>query len=133
MPRKELSKRSKYWLPPEEYATARHYAKRYPLWLSEIKTIGGISGLSYDKDAVQTSGDSDPTAKQAMRRKDLSDKCDLIERTVAEADVTIYKWLLEAVTLGTNYENLSARGMPCGYQYFYDKKRRFYWLLAKRI
>lgn len=133
MPRKEWSKKSKYWLPAEDLATAKHYAKRYPLWVAELKTCGGISGLSYDKEAVQTSGNSDPTAKQAMRMAEILDKINLVENAVAEADPTIYRWLLEAVTIGTNYDILIAKGMPCGKDYFYNRKRKFYKILAGKI
>lgn len=131
--RKEWSLKSKYWMPAEDLATARHYAKRYPSWIAELKEIGGISGLSYDREAVQTSGNSDPTAKQAMRRKELGDKIALIEQTVAEADVSIYTYLLEGVTKGTQWEILAAKGMPCGKNYYNEKRRKFYYLLAKKI
>lgn len=133
MPRTELSKKSKYWLPREEYATARHYALRYPNWLKEMRSYTGVSGLSYDKEAVQTSGNSDPTSKEAIRKAELSRKVELVEECVYKADPTIFNGLLRAVCYGDSYEKLAAGGLPCGRGYFYDKKRKFYWLLASRI
>lgn len=133
MPRTELSKKSKYWLPREDYATARHYALRYPNWLKELKTYKGVSGLSYDKDAVQTSGNSDPTMQEAIRKRELALKVELIEECAYKADPSIYDGLIRAVCYGDTWEKLYAGGLPCGRGRFYEMKRKFYWLLAHRI
>ena len=37
----------------------------------------------------------------------------------------------EGVTCGVSYGVLAARGIPCGKDYYYDKYRKFFWLLDK--
>lgn len=133
MPRRELSKKSKYWLPAEEYATAYHYARRYPLLEAELKTIGSIQGLSYEGEAVQTSSCGDPTEAAGIRRAEISRKMEVVQTAAAEAAPDIAEFLMLGVAYGLTFYQLAERGIPCGKNYYYEHRRKFYWLLAKKI
>jgi len=39
MPRNELSKKSKYYLPKEEYLTVKHFCLQYPAWEAELDAL----------------------------------------------------------------------------------------------
>jgi len=57
----------------------------------------------------------------------------LIERTAMEAGVEIYPYLLQAVTAGKSYINLKmTQNVPCGKNYFNKRRRKFYYLLARK-
>ena len=77
---------------------------------------------------------SDATQQLAIRRVQLARNCELIEQTALETDPDIYQYLLKAVT----DENVSYRylemimGIPCSRNTYYDRRRKFYWLLSQR-
>lgn len=57
----------------------------------------------------------------------------LIEQTAMEAGPEIYVYLLRAVTSEKSYLNLKMmQNIPCGKNYFYDRRTLFYYLLAKK-
>jgi len=75
-------------------------------------------------------GLSDTTAKSAIRRTYYADKIKLVEETAKEADPYLYEYILKAVTEGLSYTYLrTIMEMPCGRDMFYDRYRRFFWLL----
>lgn len=133
MPRRELSKKNEYWLPAEDYSCAIHYAKRYPLWEAELRTIGALQGVSYDSEAVQTSTQSDSTMAGGIRRAEISAKMDVVRSAVQESAPDIAEWMLLGVTYGLTYYQLADKGMPCGKNYFYERRQKFYWCLARKI
>lgn len=59
----------------------------------------------------------------------------LIEEAAKEADRILQKYILLAVTQeDASYQHLrTAHQMPCGRKMFYDRRRRFYWLLDKKV
>ena len=74
---------------------------------------------------------SDPTAKMAILKAHYSEKIDLIEKAAKEADRYLYDYILKAVTEGLSYTYLKSRlGIPCGRDMFYDRYRRFFWILS---
>lgn len=56
----------------------------------------------------------------------------MIDSVADEAGEAIAEWLLRAVTTeGLSAEKLIANGMPCGKDYFYERRRRFFELLDR--
>ena len=129
-----LSQKNTYFLPREEYLTALHFALRYPLWCEELRTDPDTSrAIRYDGDRVQTSGGSDMTAETAMRRKIIADKKKLVEETAMAAGKEIYPFLLKGVTGGFTFWQLKQQGLPCEKDMYYDRRHKFYYLLAQKI
>lgn len=79
------------------------------------------------------SGDNDPTFSASARAEALADKMKIIEDTAREADSRIYYYLLMAVGYGWKFDRLKAHGMPAERDLFYDRRRKFYYLLSKKI
>ena len=128
------TKRSKYYVPPEDYKTAVHWSLRYPLWIKELKTLPDTSkAIDYAQDKVQTSNNYDSTMETAIRREELSKKVELLESTCREAAGDLYEWILKSVTLGFNCWQLQQLGMPATDKDFIDKRQKYYFLLSKRI
>jgi hypothetical protein len=89
--------------------------------------------IRYDLDKIQTSGTSDPTSSLGIQRAELQQRIDLIEKTVNRVAPEIAKYLLEGVTIGLNYYQLENKGMPCSINYYYDKRQRVYYEIAKAL
>jgi hypothetical protein len=84
-------------------------------------------------DSMPTSNlPGDPTAKRAIAKAHYMEKIKLIEKIAMEADVYLYKYILKAVTEGYSYTYLKTKlGIPCGRDMYYDRYRKFFWLLDK--
>lgn len=131
------SKRSKYYIPREDYLTAVHYCLRYPLWVAELEVEPDTTGsFRYDQEKVQTSGDFDPVQTMAIRRAEMERKKKLVEDTAREAthtDPVMYRYLMLGVTKGLTVWQLQAQGMPTNRGYYQTIRQRFYYLLSEKI
>lgn len=56
----------------------------------------------------------------------------MIEKAALEADDKLYSYILKAVTENLSYAYLKTRlDIPCSKDTYYDRYRRFFWLLNK--
>lgn len=103
----------KYKLTKNRYLYAYYYALLYNEWKDQYNT-----GLLHQEECEQ-----------------LRKKMELIEQTAIEADGNIYQYILKAVTnAGVTYHYLkTVMNIPCGKDMYYDRRRKFYWLLAQKI
>lgn len=124
----------KYKISKHRFAELYHFCLQYPEWKLELK---------YRTDTVESAGymggadrqsDENPTESLAIRRMILEEKCKLIEDTVREAEEGIYTWLLKAVTNEdiTFVYLKQMMEIPCGKDLYYDRRRRFYYLLSQK-
>ena len=128
------SSSSKYYVPKQDYLTAIHWCRRYPLWKAELE-LEPDSGkaIEYDKDHVQTSNQYDPVSSLAIRRADIYAKMVMLENTIREVDESIYSYLLLGVGYGLTENQLKEKGMPCGHNYYYKKRQQIIYEIAKKI
>ena len=134
MHHRTLSENSPYYLPTEEFLTVLHFARQYPNWVAELKTLPDTSkAITYDTDKVQTSGDYDSNAETAMRRYTIGRKKQLIDETVALVAPEIKEFLLLGVAYGFPFWKLKERGMPCEKDMYYNRRQRFYYELSMRM
>lgn len=130
------SENSKYYIPKEDYLTAIHYALGYPLLKEEIETMADTSkGISYDKDKVQTSFGYDTTFEAAVRiaESNKQHKMQIIDDTIRLVADGMDYWLRLGVCYGLTFDQLKGKGMPCERDLYYLMRRKFYFILAKRI
>lgn len=130
------SKRSKYYIPKEEYLTVVHYCLQYPAWEAELQ-VPPDSGIDIDteKERVQTSNQFDPTSSLAIRRAAIAKKKQLIDNTAADvaASMGLNEWLILGVCYGLTYYQLRQRGIHCGKKLYYKLRQTFYYELSKKI
>lgn len=130
------AKNSKYYISKQKFLTARHYCLQYNEWRDEYGMLvgGGISGVSYD-DMPHGSNLANPTELKAMRMAELSEKIALVERTALEAGEDIAEWVLKGVTSedATFHYLKTVMGLPCEKDMYYDRRRKFYWLISQKI
>lgn len=130
------SEKSKYYIPKEDYLTAIHYALGYPLLKEEVETMADTSkGISYDKDKVQSSSGYDMTFEAAVKiaESNKQHKMQLIDDTIRLVADGMDYWLRLGVCYGLTFDQLKGKGMPCERDYYYLMRRKFYYVLAKRI
>lgn len=128
--RSELSNKNKYWIPKYRYLELKNFCFQYPEWK---KTLISISELKTHSQ-ISTSGNfSDPTSETALKKLKYQSLIDLIEQTAIDADPDLAKWLVKGITENYSYEFLKYQlGLPAGREMYYDRYRRFFWLLDLR-
>ena len=126
-------KKGEWVLTKHQFYTAYHYALQYNEWKAELNAITFVSAVNNDPDPHGT-GIGNPTEIKAMRREQFSTKVETIRALAFQSAPEIGNWLLLAVTNeGATYNYLHNRGMPCGKNYFYERRRKFYYLLSKHL
>lgn len=130
---KELSTSNKWWLPKYRYLELRYFALQYPEWKRRYSELeNGVVSVSTDILRVNASKVADRTAEIAMRRKTLSDYMQMVEQAAVEADSELYGYILKAVTENLTFGCMKALyDIPCERDMFYDRRRKFYWVLDR--
>lgn len=127
--RPEISRNNRYWIDKHRHYELKHFCLQYPEWKKAYRSSTSISSSVPDN---QPKGDfhGDPTASQAIRRARYSERIELIERVASEADRDLHNYILKAVTEGLSYTYLRTKmNIPCGRDLYYDRYRKFFWLL----
>jgi hypothetical protein len=106
---------------------------QYGEWKDELKYKTDTVGSMEITDMPTSHNGGDATQQLAMRRVMLEQNCRLIEQTAIEADSDIYQYLLKAVTEDVPYRYLDMiMNIPCSRNTYYDRRRKFYWLLSQK-
>lgn len=131
--RPELSAKNKYWIDRHRYYELKHFCLQYPEWKRTYLALDGFSKRQSDISTyTQSNLHSDPTAKCAMAKSFYLDRIAMIERIAVQADPELASYILKAVTEELSYTNLKSRlDIPCSKDTYYDRYRRFFWLLSK--
>lgn len=129
--RARFSRKSKYYISKHAFLTAFYFSLNYKDWKREHELYVGLTRGNSDESG---SGLGDPTAAQAMRLADLAYKINLIEQAAHDADHVIADYILLYVTSeDMTFDKLKALDMPCERKMFYDRRRKYYWLLSNRL
>lgn len=130
--RTRFSRKSKYYISKHAFLTAFYFSLNYIDWKQEHDLgIGLTRGSSGESGG---GGIGDPTATQAIRFADLAGKIGMIEQAAYDADPVIHEWILLYVTReDMTFDKLKALDMPCEKDMFYDRRRKYYWLLSKKL
>ena len=131
--RPEVSIKNKYWIDKHRYYELKHFCMQYLNWK---KTYAALSELGLTASLIDKmpSGNttSDITAKYAIRKAHYAEKIEMIEKAAMDADRDLYVYILKAVTEGLSYTYLkSTLEIPCGRDMYYDRYRKFFWLLSE--
>ena len=131
--RPELAESNKYWISKHRYYELKHYCLQYPVWKSAYAAFddAGIPSSMIEK--FPTSNiPGDPTGKKAVMKVYYKEKIKLLENVAKEADPYLHKYILKAVTEELSYNYLQSKlDIPCGRDMYYDRYRKFFWLLSK--
>ena len=131
--RAEISEKNKYYIDKHRYYELKHFCLQYVEWKKAYASCSEsiIFASSLEKNPTSNIP-SDLTAKYAMKKAFYGERMQLIEHAAKEADDFLYPYILKAVTEGLSYTYLKSRmDIPCGKDMYYDRYRRFFWLLSE--
>lgn len=131
--RPELSIKNKYHIDKHRHYELKHFCLQYPTWKKAYVDLDniGISLSSFERTS-SSNLPGDPTAKRAIAKAQLTERIEMIERSAKEADDYLWQYILKAVTENLSYTHLKAKfDIPCGKDMYYDRYRKFFWLLSK--
>ena len=131
MIRAELSIKNKYRIDKHRHYELKHFCLQYPDWKKAYADFDNPSIPLSTIDRAPTSNlPGDPTAKRAVMKAHYAKKIDLIEKAALEADRYLHNYILKAVTENLSYTYLKSKlDIPCGKDMYYDRYRRFFWVL----
>lgn len=127
--RPEISEKNKYWIDRHRYYELKHFCLQYPYWKEVYSMDVSPRGSSFEM-IPSTNIPSDPTAKHASLKVQCAERIDMIEEAAKRADEELHKYILKAITEGLSYTYMKTRmDIPCGKDMYYDRYRRFFWIL----
>ena len=132
--RPEISENNKYWISKHRYYELKHFCLQYPDWKKAYAALETLTIKSpiLEELRAYTNVPNDPTAKWGIARALYSDRIDMIRRVAFETDKELCAYILKAVTEDLSYAYLKSRlDIPCGKDMYYDRYRKFFWLLSK--
>lgn len=131
--RPELSKKNKYWIDKNRHYELKYFCLQYPLWKKAYELLDGLRLSSYDLTRVSGSNlPYDITGNCVEERSIYFERMQVVEQAAIEADPCLASYILKAVTEGLSYSYLKARlEIPCSRDTYYDRYRKFFWLLSK--
>lgn len=131
--RPELSTKHRYWIDKHRHYELKHFCLQYPMWKQLHADCLDLSIRSTKIREMPSVGlSADLTAKYALKRTHYADKIKMVEQAALEADRELYSYILKAVTEGLSYTYLKTRlEIPCTRDMYYDRYRRFFWLLSE--
>ncbi len=134
--RASISKKNKYWISKHRFYEIQHMCYQYQEWKDEYRTLSEqtVNGVNYDG-MPHGNVVGDPTGNAGEKLAELARKIALVEETAIEADPLIAKYILKSVTdENVTYEYLdSIMNIPCSRNTYFSKRRRFYWLMSRKI
>lgn len=131
--RAEISQKNKYWIDKHRHYELKHFCLQYPSWRKAyIDCLDCDVPMVMIDGAQQQDGLYDPMTTRATTRAHYSKRMQLLEQVAKDADKYLWQYILKAVTEGLSYTYLKTKmGIPCGKDMYYDRYRRFFWLLSE--
>lgn len=131
--RAEISEKNKYWIDKHRHYELKHFCLQYPIWKKEYASFNNPSIRSSAMERLpSTNIPGDPTAKYVIKKAYYQERINLIEKIAKEADEFLHTYILKAVTEELSFTYLKSKlGIPCGRDMYYDRYRRFFWLLSQ--
>ena len=125
----------KYKLSRCEFRYAKAYALKYPEWLDKYNSLkDSVKAINYDQTGFGKGAISDKTQDFATKRAEIRDKMLKIEHCAFDAGGDIGEYILKSVIYeDQTFEDMKALGMPCERTMFYERRRKFYYLLSQEI
>lgn len=128
--RPELSKKNRYWIPKDRFYELKYFCLQYPLWKHAYEALDGMRVSSFDLMYVKASNGADILGSIMDERALYLRRMELVEKAAREADPYLASYILKAVTEGHSFTYLKSRlEIPCSRDMYYDRYRRFFWLL----
>lgn len=131
--RPEVSIRNRYYIDKHRHYELKHFCLQYPRWKKAyVESLDRDIPMSMIDGSCRSEGLYNPDLSRTMTREYYSDRMMMLERVAKEADKYLWHYILKAVTEGLSYTYLKTKlEIPCGKDMYYDRYRRFFWLLSE--
>ena len=131
--RPEVSTKNKYWISKHRHYELKHFCLQYRDWKKAYKNCSESVIFASNVDRMPSGNThSDITGKYATMCACYKAHIDVIEKAAKAADEFLAPYILKAVTEGLSYTYLkTALSMPCGKDMYYDRYRKFFWILSE--
>lgn len=125
----------KYKLSRFELGYAKWFSLKYPEWLEEYNSLkDSVKAIAYDQEGHGSGKINDSTGDLAARRAEIRRKMLLVEHAAYDAGGEIGEYILKSVIYEhTTFGDMKAIGMPCERTMFYERRRKYYYLLSREI
>lgn len=130
----EITEDSPWWIPRERYYELKHFCMQYSDWKRELRHLDGLQHQSPFSDIpkTQTNETPDPVGNEASVRASLSKRVEMVEKAAKEAGADLHSCVLKGITEGVPYSVLRMKiCVPCNRNEYYERYRKFFWLLDK--
>lgn len=129
--RPEVSRKNKYWIDKHRHYELKHFCLQYPKWKKTYADLLDLGiTLSKTDDVRRGSAIGNPTERIALQKAYYAERIKMVERAAMDADESLWTYILKAVTEGLSYTYLQTQlDIPCSRDTYYDRYRRFFWLL----
>lgn len=131
--RPEISVKNKYWIDKHRHYELKHFCLQYPMWKREYATLDSSNIQASSTERLPSSNiPGDPTGRFAVKKAFYLERINMIEKIAKEADEYLWTYILKAVTEELSFTYLKSKlDIPCGKDMYYDRYRRFFWLLSE--
>lgn len=131
--RPEVSIKNRYYIDKHRHYELKHFCLQYPKWKKAyIESLDTDIPLSMIENSKTADGVYDPTSSRAITRAYYSKRMRMLEQVAKDADNYLWVYILKAVTEGLSYTYLRTKlDIPCGKDMYYDRYRKFFWLLSE--
>lgn len=131
--RAEISPKSKYWISKHRYYELKHFCLQYPEWKKEYYAFcNDTMPLSMIDTTPTEHLPGDYHHKRETMKRYYSNLITLVEEAAKEADHCLCDYIIKGVAEGRSYTYLkTVLGIPCGKDMYYDRYRKFFWLLSE--
>ena len=125
----------KYKLSRFELGYAKWFSLKYTEWLEEYNSLkDSVKAIAYDQEGHGSGKINDSTGDLAARRAEIRRKMLLVEHAAYDAGGEIGEYILKSVIYeDTTFEDMKAIGLPCERTMFYERRRKYYYLLSREI
>ena len=124
--RPTVSNKNRYQISKHRYYELKHFCLQYPEW-KDLYLSRSLYSRSFNEIKSRM---YDSTADKAIQQAELAHNMAIIENTAIDTDPDLSIYIFKAVTEGVSYPYLqTVMDIPCGRDMFYERYRRFFWLL----
>lgn len=130
--RADISQKNKYWISKHRHYELKHFCLQYESWEQAVKELDGFRGGTGGDAYGRSNTPGDPTANCVELRTGYLDRMDLVRRIAYEADPDLAEFIFKAVTEELSFTYLKSKlNIPCSRDTYYDRYRKFFWLLSE--
>lgn len=129
--RPEVTTSNKYWISKHRYYELKHFCLQYYEWKDLYSKLEGTPATTSFDVMPHKCEVAHPTEKVAIAKAEYAYNMKMIEDVAKLTDPELSTYIFMAVTRGLPYNNLlTVHGIPCCKDTFYDRYRKFFWLLS---